>query len=211
MTFVSSKTIAILLSSVLISTTALPVASAHADHKHHYKKHKHSSHHTKKHKHSKHKKYKKHHNKKVAKRRSKRSNSDDKIIAGILGFALGAIIVNEAAKNKRPHYQPTYHQPQPVYREPVYNQPNYSDPYYTERRSLNNVYAAPVYNAPSAPVYKKPSGPKVIRYEDSFTSTNYEPWTPEWQSYCSNKFRSFNPNTGTYRGYDGLNHFCIAK
>jgi hypothetical protein len=37
-----------------------------------------------------------------------------------------------------------------------------------------------------------------------------EPWTPEWYRYCEDRYRSFNPRTGTFRGYDGLNHFCTA-
>jgi hypothetical protein len=29
-----------------------------------------------------------------------------------------------------------------------------------------------------------------------------------WYEYCSSKYRSFNANTGTYTGYDGLTHYC---
>jgi hypothetical protein len=38
-----------------------------------------------------------------------------------------------------------------------------------------------------------------------------EPWTPEWYAYCQARYRSFNPRTGTFRGYDGRNHFCVAR
>lgn len=31
---------------------------------------------------------------------------------------------------------------------------------------------------------------------------------PDWISYCSAKYRSFNPATGTYLGYDGIRHYC---
>lgn len=31
---------------------------------------------------------------------------------------------------------------------------------------------------------------------------------PNWISYCSAKYRSFDPRTGTYLGYDGLRHPC---
>ncbi|EJF75666.1 BA14K family protein [Bartonella alsatica] len=37
-----------------------------------------------------------------------------------------------------------------------------------------------------------------------------QPWTTAWLEYCTKKYRSFNPKTGTFRGYDGLNHFCYA-
>jgi hypothetical protein len=30
----------------------------------------------------------------------------------------------------------------------------------------------------------------------------------DWLAYCSSKYRSFDPATGTYLGYDGLRHPC---
>ena len=38
-----------------------------------------------------------------------------------------------------------------------------------------------------------------------------EPWTDAWYRYCTQRYRSFNPNTGTFRGYDGIDHFCVAR
>jgi len=29
-----------------------------------------------------------------------------------------------------------------------------------------------------------------------------------WHAYCASKYRSYNPRTGTYTGYDGLQHRC---
>lgn len=31
---------------------------------------------------------------------------------------------------------------------------------------------------------------------------------PNWIAYCARKYRSFDPNSGTYLGYDGLRHYC---
>ncbi|PWV97627.1 BA14K-like protein [Hoeflea marina] len=42
-------------------------------------------------------------------------------------------------------------------------------------------------------------------------SGSIEPWTPAWYRYCDNRYRSFNDRTGTYRGYDGRDHFCVAN
>jgi BA14K-like protein len=59
---------------------------------------------------------------------------------------------------------------------------------------------APIYDTyPDAP----PPPRRVVTYNDQV-----EPWTREWYRFCSNRYRSFNPSTGTYRGYDGRNHFC---
>lgn len=55
------------------------------------------------------------------------------------------------------------------------------------------------------PVYRsRPQ--RVIRYSGSL-----EPWTRAWFEYCDDRYRSFNPSTGTYRGYDGEDHFCVAN
>lgn len=38
-----------------------------------------------------------------------------------------------------------------------------------------------------------------------------EPWTPEWYRYCSDRYRSFKPRSGTFTGYDGVERFCVAN
>nr|WP_255561389.1 BA14K family protein [Pseudohoeflea sp. DP4N28-3] len=48
-------------------------------------------------------------------------------------------------------------------------------------------------------------------YRAPASGGRYEPWSPSWYRYCDNKYRSFNPNTGTYRGYDGRDHFCVVN
>ena len=52
-----------------------------------------------------------------------------------------------------------------------------------------------VYVAPPAPAYRRAGyGPPA--------------WTPDWYTYCYSRYRSFNPDTGTFIGYDGYEHFC---
>ena len=34
------------------------------------------------------------------------------------------------------------------------------------------------------------------------------PWTSDWRAYCLSRYRSFNPSTGYFLGYDGEYHFC---
>lgn len=57
------------------------------------------------------------------------------------------------------------------------------------------VYVAPP-PPPAAPAYYGPA------------SYGPPPWTPDWYSYCYSLYRSFNPRTGTFIGYDGYEHFC---
>lgn len=54
-------------------------------------------------------------------------------------------------------------------------------------------------------IYQQPSSPRPV------SGGRYEPWSNSWFQYCSNKYRSFNASTGTYRGYDGRDHFCVVN
>jgi BA14K-like protein len=51
-----------------------------------------------------------------------------------------------------------------------------------------------VYVAPPPPAYPVSYGPPA--------------WSPEWYNYCSYRYRTFNPRTGYFIGYDGYPHFC---
>lgn len=57
-----------------------------------------------------------------------------------------------------------------------------------------------------APVYAP--GPPVIYDPAPVYYARPEPWTPEWYAYCDSRYRSFDPRTGYFRGYDGEYHFC---
>ena len=54
-------------------------------------------------------------------------------------------------------------------------------------------------------VYVAPPPPRPL-----YTRAGYgpAPWTPDWYSYCYSRYRSFDPNSGTFVGYDGYEHFC---
>ena len=70
----------------------------------------------------------------------------------------------------------------------------------SESRRNDRVYVAPRD-------YRAYRGPKVITLDQG----SLEPWTASWYRYCDARYRSFNPNTGTFRGYDGQDHFCVAR
>lgn len=67
-----------------------------------------------------------------------------------------------------------------------------------------------------APVYADPYPRRPIRaypervYLDEYAGS-LEPWSPGWYDYCSDRYRSFNPRSGTFMGYDGQEHFCVAN
>jgi len=55
-------------------------------------------------------------------------------------------------------------------------------------------------------VYVAPPPPPRARYAPA--AYGPQPWSPDWYSYCYSRYRSFNPNSGTFVGYDGYEHFC---
>jgi len=73
--------------------------------------------------------------------------------------------------------------------------PSHADPAYRHRSPRAGGHYPPA-----------PSGPNVITYESSL-----EPWSPGWFEWCDARYRSFNPQRGTYRGYDGKDHFCVPR
>lgn len=82
-----------------------------------------------------------------------------------------------------------------------------SGPRYVEPR---RVYTPQPTYYPPAPTYVAPPRPAYYPRPVS-TYGGYEPWSPGWYNYCSQRYRSFDPSTGTFRGYDGRDHFCAAN
>lgn len=116
-------------------------------------------------------------------------HNDRAVALGIVGLATG-VAVGAAIANQPRYVEPGYAEPD-YYADPSYMPPPPPPPapaYYQTRRS---VY---VNEYPAAPVARG-----II-----------EPWSPEWYDYCSSRYRSFSPSNGTYVGYDGRSHFCIA-
>lgn len=69
--------------------------------------------------------------------------------------------------------------------------------------AIGSALAAPVYVGPP-PAYAPPPPPPA------YAPVAYGPpaWSPEWYTYCAERYRSFNARTGYFTGYDGLPHFC---
>lgn len=67
------------------------------------------------------------------------------------------------------------------------------------------AYANPYRQPRPRPVRDYPESAYLGRY------TALEPWSAEWYDYCSERYRSFSPRSGTFVGYDGQEHFCVAN
>ncbi len=71
---------------------------------------------------------------------------------------------------------------------------------------FGNATAQPRYYAPP-PVYVAPPPPPVV-YQPVPVYYAPAPWTPDWYAYCARKYRSFDPHSGTYLGFDGYRRLC---
>jgi hypothetical protein len=56
--------------------------------------------------------------------------------------------------------------------------------------------AGALFGAAIAGAANQPQGPVVVNHD-------------AWLAYCSNRFQSFDPVSGTYLGYDGERHACV--
>ncbi len=68
-------------------------------------------------------------------------------------------------------------------------------------------YAEPVYAAPPVRYYQEQ--PRYYQ-QPAYVGRSLEPWSRGWYRYCQNRYRSFDPQSGTFIGYDGRQHFCAA-
>lgn len=60
--------------------------------------------------------------------------------------------------------------------------------------------------------YRKPRPRPVREYPETvYYGGSFEPWSRDWYEYCSDRYRSFDPQSGTFMGYDGREHFCVAN
>ncbi len=115
--------------------------------------------------------------------------------SGGIGFSFGTGGYRGGAYyGGRGYYGGGYYRPHRPYYRPYYKRPYR----YRSRVRIN----PPLYIAP--PVVVHPGAPQRVPY----TKTGLAPFTPEYYAYCARKFKSFNPNTGTYLAYSGKYRFC---
>ena len=203
------KTSSILAATVFTAVTILPVGTVSAHDRHNPNRHYGANQYLNKHQHRQfHNRYgrgqqgtenyraqqRQHQHHTHVKRRNKKG---ELIAAGIIGLAIGAIIASEASKRKR--QEPTYYNQPPQRHAP--NSYGYDRSGWTGSDYSDNGSHIPLNDYNSA-------DPEVITFNEP---RSLEPWTAGWREWCHNRYRSFNPSTGTFRGYDGLDHFCVPK
>lgn len=153
------------------------------------------------------------------KARRKRDDNDLEIALGIAGLAAGALIIGSLA-TRDDNRGPNGDRGRLIGRvgpngELIPLTPDYgaTAPDLSGPQALPRVngqpYPDPVF--PDANSYPAaPSTPGIVEGRANLDGT-LEPWSRAWLDACKSRYRSFNPETGTFRGYDGLDHFCRPK
>src|SRR5690606_22423117 len=74
----------------------------------------------------------------------------------------------------------------------------------------SRVYIDPPYRPTYEPypVYRTYEAPRYVQQRPAYYSGGLQPWTPSWYQACNQRYRSFDPSSGTFMGYDGHRHFC---
>lgn len=49
------------------------------------------------------------------------------------------------------------------------------------------------------------------QFSDYNTNTRFQPWSPAWYRWCENHYSNFDPDTGTYIDFNGVNRFCEVR
>lgn len=75
-------------------------------------------------------------------------------------------------------------------------------PRYVERYPEPRYYRAPVVTER----YYVERAPREVYYGGGL-----EPWSPVWYQYCVDRYRSFDPSSGTFMTYGGERRFCVAN
>lgn len=56
--------------------------------------------------------------------------------------------------------------------------------------------------------YQQPYRPVYQEQEYVQQGYGFAPWTQEWYDYCAQRYRSFDPRSGTFVSYDGRRYMC---
>lgn len=121
-----------------------------------------------------------------------KSNDGDALIAGIIGIAIGAIVVGAIASQEEAAPPP----------------PPVKNPYRHPRPSIDRDVVYGEFfgwsEADQKAHYRQAQGGG--QYGGS-----YEPWSANWYRYCANKYDNFDPYSGTYINRNGVEKFCTVK
>lgn len=130
-----------------------------------------------------------------------KNNNGAAVAAGaaglIAGVAIGAAVANAQ--------QPAYTQAPPAYSPPPYAPAYTPAPAYAPPPAYSGPYTGP-YAAQGPVTYYTGAGGRVETR--ATTPGDVAMSGAAYQQSCAARYRSYDPGSGTYLGYDGLRHSC---
>lgn len=129
-------------------------------------------------------------------RQERHDRNRDAAVLGVLGLAAGVAVGSALAQPRQPEGR--------VYIDPPVNDYPAPPRYTYDRAYGDDGYPEPPRRRP-VPVYDAPR--PVYRAQPVYRA---EPWTRAWYDYCSQRYRSFDPRSGTFTDYQGQRRFCNA-
>ena len=90
--------------------------------------------------------------------------------------------------------------------------PNYGNDYFPERpaASIQRQRENTIRKETTSKVTPKKDKNATSTQSKVASATTPRAWSKEWRDWCASRFASFNPQNGTYLGYDKKRHFCKA-
>ncbi len=133
--------------------------------------------------------------------------------AGILGLAAGLVVggivasEQENAQHRHPKPRPApdrdYFPAEPIQDGgyTVYGPRNqYRDRYIQDDQARRDYWAGQQHR-----------GNRYRENQTRYVEPSYEAWSREWYRWCSNRYQSFKPSTGTYTTRNGEERFCVVQ
>ncbi len=147
----------------------------------------------------------------------RQNDNGDVLIAGLLGAAVGAVVVGALARADHPEGENPFRHPRPsIDRELLFGNlfdvpsPDPAVVDYDDGGSGDDEYYA--YADGGDDEYAYDDGGDDDFGDGSYEQATYlyEPWTRDWYRYCARTYDTFDPNTGTYLDRWGTEQFCVA-
>ncbi|MEP9374012.1 BA14K family protein [Mesorhizobium sp. KR1-2] len=112
--------------------------------------------------------------------------------AGVVGIQTGGVAFDLSGGSR--YYQTPVVSPDYSYIGPDVEEPGFT---YVPPLAFATTYSSVSFISP-VPVHTNAA------------AVGLQPWSPQWYTYCQNRYRSFDPGSGTFTGYDGRKHLCAG-
>ena len=157
---------------------------------------------------------------------ARQSDAGDVLVAGLLGAAIGAVVVGALTAEDHPEGENPYRHPRPSIDRELFFGNLFDEP--APDPAVIDYDGGDSYADHEYDPYGDGSGDDYAYYGDDGSGDDvyddgdygddgydqvtylYEPWTRDWYRYCARTYDTFDPHRGTYVDESGTEQFCVA-